>query len=237
MNIFLFQICNALIRQQRGVGSHAEGDLLAAFCRRLFGVLNHLLDQRKVHHRLAAEEADIHRLDTTGVFHQPVHRLESGVGAHHALLGILAALAVAISMTNAAMNTQLVLDRFRVTHLLVSGIAGGVNPALHIGDVTVAQRWGQYLEVLMAREVTPGKYAVPAWMDDVKLPNFGMLYPRPVSVRSAGQNGEEKKFWFEVNPQMLALARSISNTALTNCTVCIDYFINFTITATFRNPP
>ena len=121
-------------------------------------------------------------------------------------------------MTNAAMNTQLVLDRFRVTHLLVSGIAGGVNPALHIGDVTVAQRWGQYLEVLMAREVTPGKYAVPAWMDDAKLPNFGMLYPRPVSVRSAGHNGEEKKFWFEVNPQMLALARSISNTALTNCT-------------------
>lgn len=44
------------------------------------------------------------------------------------------------SMTNAAMNTQLVLDRFRVTHVLVSGIAGGVNPALHIGDVTVAQR-------------------------------------------------------------------------------------------------
>ena len=29
-----------------------------------------------------------------------------------------------ISMTNATMNTQLVLDRFRVTHLVFSGIAG-----------------------------------------------------------------------------------------------------------------
>jgi len=38
-----------------------------------------------------------------------------------------------ISMTNAAMNTQLVLDRFKVTHIVYSGIAGGVNPALHIG--------------------------------------------------------------------------------------------------------
>ena len=30
-----------------------------------------------------------------------------------------------ISMTNAAMNTQLVLDRFNVTHIVFSGIAGG----------------------------------------------------------------------------------------------------------------
>ena len=36
-----------------------------------------------------------------------------------------------ISMTNAAMNTQLVLDRFNVTHIVFSGIAGGVNPALN----------------------------------------------------------------------------------------------------------
>ena len=47
-----------------------------------------------------------------------------------------------ISMTNAAMNTQLALDRFKVSHILVSGIAGGVNPGLHVGDVTVAERWG-----------------------------------------------------------------------------------------------
>src|SRR6187431_2204908 len=39
-----------------------------------------------------------------------------------------------ISMTNAAMNTQLVLDRFRVERIVVSGIAGGVNPQLNIGD-------------------------------------------------------------------------------------------------------
>src|SRR5687768_10989797 len=58
-----------------------------------------------------------------------------------------------ISMTNAAMTTQLALDRFNVSHIVVSGIAGGVNPGLHVGDVTVAQRWGQYLDVLVAREV------------------------------------------------------------------------------------
>jgi adenosylhomocysteine nucleosidase len=120
-------------------------------------------------------------------------------------------------MTNAAMNTQLVLDRFHVTHLVFSGIAGGVNPALNIGDVTVAQKWGQYLEVLMARETAPGKYSPPAWMDDVKLPNFGMLHPLPVNLRTAARSGEEKKFWFEADAQLLALARSVQDTALDAC--------------------
>src|SRR5690606_39953738 len=49
-----------------------------------------------------------------------------------------------LSMVNAAMNTQLLFDRLRVTHLIFSGIAGGVNPELHIGDVSVPERWGQY---------------------------------------------------------------------------------------------
>ena len=62
-----------------------------------------------------------------------------------------------ISMTNAAMNTQLVLDRFNVTHIVFSGIAGGVNPALNVGDVVVAERWAQYLEILAAREVSPAR--------------------------------------------------------------------------------
>ncbi len=122
-----------------------------------------------------------------------------------------------ISMTNAAMNTQLVLDRFKVTHLVFSGIAGGVNPALNIGDVTVAQRWGQYLEVLIARETAPGKYSAPPWMDDVKLPNYGMLHPRPVEVRSATAPGMEKKFWFDVDPAMLATARSLKDVGLASC--------------------
>jgi adenosylhomocysteine nucleosidase len=121
-----------------------------------------------------------------------------------------------ISMTNAAMTTQLALDRFRVSHVVVSGIAGGVNPQLGVGDVTVAERWGQYLEVLMARETAPGKYAPPGWMDDVKLPNHGALFPRPVAVRSARSSKEEKKFWFEADPAMLQAARGLG-VALARC--------------------
>ncbi len=122
-----------------------------------------------------------------------------------------------ISMTNAAMNTQLVLERFNVTHIVFSGIAGGVNPALNIGDVVVAERWGQYLEILAAREEAPGKFAPPGWMDDAKTANFGMMFPRPVGLRSKGRKGEEKKFWFEADAKLLAAARNLADVALADC--------------------
>ncbi|MFT3815900.1 MAG: 5'-methylthioadenosine/S-adenosylhomocysteine nucleosidase [Acidovorax sp.] len=123
-----------------------------------------------------------------------------------------------ISMVNAAMNTQLVLDRFQVTHVVFSGIAGGVNPTLHIGDVTVAQRWGQYLESVMARETAPGQYQPPRRMaGELKFPHFGMMFTRPVGVRSAGRTGEEERFWFEADPKMLEVARTIQDTALASC--------------------
>lgn len=117
-----------------------------------------------------------------------------------------------ISMTNAAMTTQLALDRFRVTHVVVSGIAGGVNPALHVGDVTVAARWGQYLETLAARETAPGRYQAPPFIRDATLPNFGLWHPRPVEVRSAGRSGTERKFWFEADPAMLQVAQGLRST-------------------------
>jgi len=122
-----------------------------------------------------------------------------------------------ISMTNAAMNTQLALDRFKVSHVVFSGIAGGVNPQLKVGDVVVAQRWAQYLEVLAARETSPGQYHVPPWMDDVKLPNFGMWHPRPVGVRSAAQPAGEKKLWFEADPALLEIARRAADVKLERC--------------------
>lgn len=132
-----------------------------------------------------------------------------------------------VSMTNAAMNTQLALDRFKVSHVVFSGIAGGVNPALNIGDVVVAQRWGQYLEVLAARETAPGQFHIPGWMvDDTKTPNFGMLHPRPVGVRSAGRAGTEKKFWFDADPALMDIARRVATVKLERCdpnNVCLTH--------------
>jgi adenosylhomocysteine nucleosidase len=115
-----------------------------------------------------------------------------------------------ISMTNATMNTQLVLNRFRVTNIVFSGIAGGVNPQLHVGDVTVPAQWGQYLEVLMARETAPGKFAAPPFITDATLPNFGMMFPRPVEVRSAA--GTSCRSWAR-KPQLVVGGNGVSGQA------------------------
>lgn len=120
-----------------------------------------------------------------------------------------------VSMVNAAMNTQLALDRFDVTGIVVSGIAGGVNPDLHIGDVTVAGRWGQYLEAVFARE-TDGKFQPPPWIK-TPYPNYGMIFPTDIGVRSAA-GGLEKRFWFDADPGMLAAADRIGAVEFKRCT-------------------
>ncbi len=122
-----------------------------------------------------------------------------------------------ISMTNATMNTQLVLDRFNVQTLVFSGIAGGVNPALHIGDVSVPAQWGQYLEVLMARETAPGTFSLPPRMEGQLFQPYGALHPRSVETRTAANPKLTRKFWFEVDPAMLAVARGLSDVELSRC--------------------
>jgi adenosylhomocysteine nucleosidase len=121
-------------------------------------------------------------------------------------------------MVNAAMNTQLVIDRFNITHIIFSGIAGGVNPAYQIGDVVIAAQWAQYQEALAAREISPGVYAPPSFAT-TPFPNFGFLFPQMVNVRSNLIVSGEDKFWFEVDPQMLAVAGSVAPTViLAQCT-------------------
>ncbi|TAK80815.1 MAG: phosphorylase [Aquabacterium sp.] len=123
-----------------------------------------------------------------------------------------------VSMVNAAMNTQLALDRFRVSHVVFSGIAGGVDPALHIGDVSVPTRWASYLEATFARETTPGSYTLPPWKQGREnLPNFGMIHPEPVELRDPATGELVRKLWFDMDPALLATAKKLESIALARC--------------------
>jgi adenosylhomocysteine nucleosidase len=129
-----------------------------------------------------------------------------------------------VSMVNAAMTTQLALDRFNVSRIVVSGIAGGVDPGLHIGDVVVAERWGQYLEVVLARETPAGLKPPPFAKTDI--PPFGAALPQPVNVRTARAPSGESRFWFDADPALLDRARPlVGQVALDRCTpagVCLQ---------------
>ena len=121
-----------------------------------------------------------------------------------------------ISVVNAAMTVQLALDHFAIERIVFSGIAGGVDPALNIGDVVIADRWGQYLELVFAREVEDG-WDLPPFFD-YPYANFGMMFPRSVTVLRAGADAPETRFWFPVDEALLAGAgRAAGAVALARC--------------------
>lgn len=121
-----------------------------------------------------------------------------------------------VSMVNAAMNTQLMLDRFVVKRIVFSGIAGGIDPGLDIGDVVVPERWNQYMEVSFARQ-TPSGWVPPERPDATALPNYGMMFPRDIRVGSATEPVIRRR-WFAADPALVALARKVAGaTTLARC--------------------
>jgi len=121
-----------------------------------------------------------------------------------------------VSMVNAAMSTQMALDRFTIRRIVFSGIAGGVNPQLRVGDVAVPDEWSEYLEAVFARE-TAGSYRLPPY---AQMPSghFGMIFPQPVEITLSGQKPEKRR-WFAVDAQLLGVARSVAaSVALKDCT-------------------
>ncbi len=122
------------------------------------------------------------------------------------------------SMVNAAMTTQAMLDRFAVRGIVFSGIAGGVNPALHVGDVTVPAQWGNYQESVFARE-TPSGWETNRMAGEFA--SFGMMFPRASSVARADGPPDSlvRQFWFPVDSASLAVARAVATTVqLSRCT-------------------
>ena len=126
-----------------------------------------------------------------------------------------------VSMVNAAMNTQRALDRFHVSRIVFSGIAGGVDPSLDVGDVVVPDQWGEYLESVMAREDSPGHFA-STYRDPIVGANFGMIFPKVIEVTGPGGKLEQRT-WFPADPALVALARRIAPAAvLKRCSAAVQ---------------
>ncbi|UUX96316.1 5'-methylthioadenosine/S-adenosylhomocysteine nucleosidase [Aquabacterium sp. J223] len=127
-----------------------------------------------------------------------------------------------VSMVNATMVTQLMLDHFRIERLVMSGIAGGVNPAHRVGDVTVPERWVMPMEVYWNGEARlPSACGVPGDLaclglalarqpDGTPWPPYQTWYLRQNFVMTAANAPQgEYRFDYPVDAEMLAVARSL----------------------------
>jgi adenosylhomocysteine nucleosidase len=135
-----------------------------------------------------------------------------------------------VSLVNATMLTQLMLDHFRIERLLMSGIAGGVSPDNHVGDVVVPERWALPMEVYWHGD---GSVPAPcgtaagdvtclglklAQRDGQVLPEFrsdngkvssGLFLRENFVMNDNNAPQGEFRFDFTVDPAMLALARTL----------------------------
>jgi adenosylhomocysteine nucleosidase len=49
-----------------------------------------------------------------------------------------------VGMTNAAMTTQLLIDRYNPEEIIFTGICGGIDSSNHIGDIVIPERWATH---------------------------------------------------------------------------------------------
>lgn len=113
-----------------------------------------------------------------------------------------------VSMVNAAMTTQMALDRFNITRIVFSGIAGGVDETLDIGDVVVADQWAQNLESAFARETDKGFEVSPS-IRTTTLANYGMIFPRGIHMPGDAL-GAPARVWFPADAALLDTARKVA---------------------------
>src|SRR5262249_33903136 len=120
-----------------------------------------------------------------------------------------------IGMVNAAMATQIAIERFHIRSIVFSGIGGGVNPDLSIGDVVVPREWNS-LQVVLARKKGDG-YVLPDFFDR-PVQNFAMMFPQPTQIAQIGRQ-PEKRLWFTVDAHLFEVAKEVSTKiALKDCT-------------------
>jgi len=137
-----------------------------------------------------------------------IHRI-NGVTFEHARVGShdLLLFPSGVSMVNAAMTTQLALDRFPISHVLFAGIAGGINPSNHIGDVVIPERWYHHSEAVYANPKPDGSgHVLPSYFTP-PYENFGFIYPDNVSAIRDGMPKPVDQPFFPADPALLDAAR------------------------------
>jgi adenosylhomocysteine nucleosidase len=111
------------------------------------------------------------------------------------------------SLVNAAYQLQVALDRLPITQVLFAGVAGGIDPALEVGDVVIPERWAYHSEAAYLNDDGKGGYVMPGYYHPPEGSNFGMIFPDSVRVIREGEAQYRGMPSFAVDPALLEAAR------------------------------
>jgi len=90
-----------------------------------------------------------------------------------------------VGMTNAAMSTQLLIDRFKPNQIIFTGICGGIDPDNNIGDIVIPRFWVTH---------------------DYGLYNQEGFSPWPIRVHQPGKERSDTLMFFAVDEHLLKVA-------------------------------
>jgi adenosylhomocysteine nucleosidase len=174
-------------------------------------------------------EADILLAKTTGAHKYVINGNEFTTGTLNRNRVVI--VLTGVGLENASMITQIMLDHFRIKHLLLSGIAGAIDPSDHVGDVVIPENWAFPLESYWnANSAAPSPCATPGDIScigmqlstftqssnsDYQIPTAqGLvgtgLFMRDTFVRTRDNYPKgEYKFDYAVDPAMFRVAQSI----------------------------
>ena len=139
-----------------------------------------------------------------------------------------------VSMINAALTTQTLIDHFRIERLVMTGISGGVDPVHRVGDVLVPETWAMPMEVYWHHDSSlpapcggagdlsclglriariDGKPVAPFTLPGAVA--TGLFMRENHVTRPGGAPHGEYVFDYRVDPAMLAVAKAITPTLAT----------------------
>ncbi|MFV8816960.1 5'-methylthioadenosine/S-adenosylhomocysteine nucleosidase [Haliea sp. E17] len=113
-----------------------------------------------------------------------------------------------IGLTNAAMTTQLAFDHYPIRHLLFSGVAGGLDPSLHKGDLSVPLKWHYYeYGGRFSRDAgTSEGYRIPPFMRArISAVHYGGFFPYAMRTLREGETQPVEQDFYLMDADLVAL--------------------------------
>ncbi|MEM6852084.1 MAG: 5'-methylthioadenosine/S-adenosylhomocysteine nucleosidase, partial [Pseudomonadota bacterium] len=151
-------------------------------------------------------EFDAHLAHMTGTEERTINGVPFVLGEMEGAPVLL--IKTGVSIVNAAATIQLALDAFEISEIVISGVAGGVDPNLSVGDIVVPARWGKFDEMVFLRRTEAGTPTTTPWGEALSFEPFEFMAPRGVYRPDTKDGSTDRQFWFEADADLMAAAEA-----------------------------